>query len=73
MIQDGQYEVHRHLNGKDQKLGSFAVSSGNIKFASEADKLNIDQFPEGKMSKRTMDRIEYLMNNKDKDIYITKV
>ena len=72
-MRDGKYIVHRHLNGKDSILGKFEVKKGAIEFLNEADRLNIDQFPSGPMSEHTKNRIEYLMTNKDKDVYIKKV
>lgn len=71
-MNDGKYIVHRHLNGKDSVLGKFEIKKGEIVFRSEVDKHNIDQFPAGPMSKHTENRIEYLMTNTDKDVYIKK-
>jgi hypothetical protein len=72
-IKDGKYVVHQHLNGIDKVLGRFEIKDGIITFLSEADRLNIDQFPSGKMTAYTKNRIHYLMTDPNKDIYIKKL
>lgn len=72
-MKNGKYIVKRHLNGKDSILGRFEIKDNSIVFANEADRLNIDQFPSGPITQYVKDRIDYLMTNADKDIYIEKV
>lgn len=66
------YTVHRVFNGEDTVLGKFSVENGSITYASAQDRSNCDIFPEGEMSERTKKRLETLLDNEHKSVYITR-
>lgn len=64
------YVVHRVFNGHDEVLGKFSVENGEIRFDSQADEYNCDLFPAGRINPRTASRLQSLLNNDHKSVYI---
>lgn len=69
-IKDGKYTVYSHYEGKDQILGHFIVKDDVISFENEHDHLNLDRFPEGKMSPSTINFIKKCLNSEHNHITI---
>jgi hypothetical protein len=69
-VKDGKYIVYETRDGKEVPLGHFEIRSGTVSFPSDADRLNIDRFPAGPMSKHTKDRIELYMSGRYKGLRV---
>lgn len=71
-MKEERYIVYHHFNGKTEKIGSFKVRDGEIHFDSLVDEYNCDIFPAGKMSESTKERLEHLLDNDSKSVYIVR-
>jgi hypothetical protein len=69
-MKDGKYAVYEESNGQESVLGRFEIKNGEISFPGEADRLNIDRFPAGPISKHTELLLEHFSNGKNKGVRI---
>jgi hypothetical protein len=69
---DGHFVVHSSMGGSDRVIGSFDVMNGQIQYSDYASQLNCDLFPPGKIDWMTSRRLETLLNNRGKSVYLTR-
>ena len=60
---EGKYTFYGMINDKDEPLGEFIVSNGEIKYGHELDQHSIgDMFPAGKISNHTAAQIHKFLH-----------
>lgn len=67
-----RYIVHRVFEGKDEVIGCFTVEDGKVVYPNKVAEANCDIIPPGPMHEATKRRLVYLLDNKDKSVYLVK-
>ena len=68
-----KFKLHRVIDNIDEVIGTFEIHDNEIVFPSNVDRHHCDMFPAGKMSDYTKNRINHLLDNKQKTMYLEKV
>jgi hypothetical protein len=68
-----RYRLHHFFNNKDEVLGSFEVKDGEVHFATNADKHNCDIIPPGPISQGTKTKINRMIDNHKKSMWLEKI
>lgn len=68
-----KFKLHRVVNDEDKVIGTFEVRDNEIVFPTPSDEHHCDLFPAGPMDAHTRNRINHLLDNPDKTMYLEKV